>query len=380
MNTDDRGKWTSASNAAADALCPGRHLAQRDIPEPPPTPEALRGTRIHAWLAGQPIPDPSGHSVVVNTLDYAVMKDALYGANTGGLNPEELETAEAIRVQVDEILRDQFPGGCTMRFEKRLWMDIGKLRHSGKPDLLAFTDNRIVIADYKTGWGFVPDSDVNLQLRDLAVLAWETYHIAPIVVAKVQKGGKPVLCEYNSDDIGKAAGMLDKRVILSNIQGSPRIPGPVQCQYCRFRPQCPEAQATVTALQNVTDAAGALVDGATIARLLDAGKVAKQIIADNESRAKELLAQNPDAIPGWTLKKGACVREITDPETVASRFVKLGGEIPQFLKSVKVNISKLETLLREAKGYKGRDLDNAMKLLIVDCYQEKQNEPSLKRT
>src|ERR1043166_3714949 len=42
---------TSASNAAADAVCPGRHLAQRGLPEPPETDDARSGRIIHAALA-----------------------------------------------------------------------------------------------------------------------------------------------------------------------------------------------------------------------------------------------------------------------------------------------------------------------------------------
>ena len=34
-NTDDRGKWTSASAAEYDALCPARHLRSLAVPEQP---------------------------------------------------------------------------------------------------------------------------------------------------------------------------------------------------------------------------------------------------------------------------------------------------------------------------------------------------------
>src|SRR6516164_6632567 len=49
---DERRGATSASNAAADKLCPGRHLAQKGIPEEPKDTDAIHGTLIHEALAG----------------------------------------------------------------------------------------------------------------------------------------------------------------------------------------------------------------------------------------------------------------------------------------------------------------------------------------
>src|SRR5271163_4627569 len=51
-----RGLWTSASNAQNDKDCPGRHIAQRGIPEPPKSEDASQGTLIHEALASG---DPS---------------------------------------------------------------------------------------------------------------------------------------------------------------------------------------------------------------------------------------------------------------------------------------------------------------------------------
>ena len=48
--TDPRKGHTSASNAAADRLCPGRHAAQRNLPDLKGE-WAEHGTAIHAALA-----------------------------------------------------------------------------------------------------------------------------------------------------------------------------------------------------------------------------------------------------------------------------------------------------------------------------------------
>ena len=48
--TDERRGRTSASNAAADRLCPGRHLAQLGLEETESA-EASQGTLIHSVFA-----------------------------------------------------------------------------------------------------------------------------------------------------------------------------------------------------------------------------------------------------------------------------------------------------------------------------------------
>jgi len=52
--TDIRGGWTSASNASADAACPGRHQAQKGLPESSGE-WAESGRKIHAALANEPV-------------------------------------------------------------------------------------------------------------------------------------------------------------------------------------------------------------------------------------------------------------------------------------------------------------------------------------
>lgn len=357
MNPTDRGHWTSASNAHADALCPARFKAQQNIPEPPPSPEADRGTKIHAWLSGQ----------INDFSDWP---------------PSDQETAEAIRESADRILREQFPDGCTLIFERRLWGQFGMLRHSGQPDLLAKNDNRILILDYKTGFGLVPESDANRQLRDLAVLAWENFQCVPITVGKVQPttSANATLCAYGLEDIVRAGSEMWQRIEACHQPNAPRIPGPIQCRYCRFRPQCPEANQTVTTLATVETAGKSLMDGTAIARVLDACAVAAKIIEDNLEKAKKLLAENPDAIPGWKLTQGAEVRSITDPNLVANRFVQSGGSLADFMKTIDVGLGKLREQLRGTTGLKGKGLDTALSQLISGAYEVKRKQPSLERT
>jgi hypothetical protein len=64
MNEQPRGEWTSASNALADRLCRGRHLAQRDLPELPGSDESESGIVIHAlWTGTGPPREPTADEI-----------------------------------------------------------------------------------------------------------------------------------------------------------------------------------------------------------------------------------------------------------------------------------------------------------------------------
>lgn len=350
MNLDERGPWTSASNAAADRLCPGRFLAQRGMPELPEQQETSSGIRIHAWLEGKPQP----------------------------LDPAELELAEGIREKCDGVLRNQFPQGCKLEFERRLWLRLGAKLHSGKPDVLAHDNASILILDYKTGWGFVPESDSNQQLRDLAVLAWENYGIAPVRVAKLQRNDIPYLCEYNAEALERSKFELFHRVEACHQENAPRVAGPMQCQYCRFRPKCPEAKAALDEVPVVCQPQ-LPSDGKLMAAVLNACALAKKVIADREAEAKAVLQAQPDAIPGWKLVKGRRVRIVTAPETVAGRLSELGIEKQAILSSVTMSLGKIENLIRTT-GLKGKELKASMNLVLLGCCEEREDAPSLSRT
>jgi hypothetical protein len=118
MENDNRGGWTSASQASYDLACPGRHLAQRQLPDTK-SEEAESGTRIHAVLAGR--------------------KDVT-------LNDDEGEIAIKCAAIADSIIAEWGSvATCKLRVEDRLWMAFGEYQHSGQPDLVLVQGNRALI-------------------------------------------------------------------------------------------------------------------------------------------------------------------------------------------------------------------------------------------
>ena len=147
---EERLGWTSASNALADSLCQGRHLAQKGLPEPvKDKSDAEFGIKVHKALE---LDDPRM------------------------LSSAELDAYEECKYVERAALKKYF-GRTDIKHsttEHRLWMDIehhgNVLWHSGRLDKWFRHHDRALIVEYKTLRGEVEDSTTNMQLRDQAVL------------------------------------------------------------------------------------------------------------------------------------------------------------------------------------------------------------------
>lgn len=358
--SDERGGWTSASNAQADALCPGRHKAQAGIPEESPSEDAQSGTRIHAWLAAKatnsPLPDLVDH---------------------------ERDTAERCWEQAQATI-SAWAGSTpyTVQAETRHWMSYGSVKHSGKSDLVCRADTdagrKYLVIDYKSGRGRVEDPASNLQLRDLACLLEDdpisvTVQIISVTVQIIQPlAGTSTPCEYDFGDLLKATKEMIARVLASNDPNAKRIPGPVQCQWCRAKRVCPEYAAQLAVVPHHSLAAMAPADlGRWLAVCRDVGAAA-------EAEVRRLLGMGIE-VPGWTLKPGHTTTKIVNPQGVWSRCDGLGVQPDAFMGAVKVQTTALRSVLKSATGKKGKDLDALLDDVLAGNVAESIGEPRLAR-
>src|SRR4029453_1702547 len=90
--------------------------------------------------------------------------------------------AECLRLQ-DELISTTFPGEVpVIERERRIWChDPRDLRplFSGQFDLVARRDERILLVDFKTGWGELTPATRNWQLRALVALLAGEYLEGP---------------------------------------------------------------------------------------------------------------------------------------------------------------------------------------------------------
>lgn len=374
-----RGKWTSASNAQADALCPGRHLAQAAMPEGDGEGEyASIGRKIHAALAAYTVGDRKANRPL-----------------TDRLSLQERETYEACLEMQREIVakyftKDQDPNFHEFR-EQRYWARFqaggAEYQHSGQVDYLARMAMSILILDYKVLLGEVAESPKNMQLRDLACLAAGNFiPTEEVAVAIIQPHvtRSPEICVYSKEDLARATKEMFERVFQSNQPNAKRVAGEMQCKFCRAKAGCKEYQqwagklvpAVAAPLISVPMASWNVEQCVLAANSIGP---AQKFLDDIKEMLKERLAKDPESVPGWELKPGSVREKITNPQGVFDRFSTLGGKIERFMPCVEVGKTKLREALHELTGAKGKALDAAMKTLTDGMVEAKQAEPSLKR-
>ena len=363
-----RGLWTSASNAAADALCPGRHLAQAGILESRGA-DAESGTLIHLALA---IQDSTGL-----TLEQQEVYDAC----------QEIDQRESAKLfaQLGE-------GQPKVTREQREWVRFKdasgrEIAHSGQYDVLRRAGVCGLITDYKTLQGDTPESPRNMQLRDLVVLVARKpgallKSIAVMVVQPLVTH-TPEITIYEEDDINKAEQEMLVRVAASNNPASKRVAGEVQCKFCLAKRRCPEYQqfagAMVPGVQSLLSVPVEQWTPAQRGVFLDKRSVAQKWLDDCEAAMKAGLAKDPAFADGWALAPGRTRETITDAQAAFERFCKLGGTAAQFLSTVSVGKSKLKEAINAVTGAKGKQLDETVKQLCDGISETSTNAPMLKK-
>lgn len=372
MNDQERGNWTSASNAVADLHCPGRHLTQQQaeiaqvmgvLPIEEESEDAAFGKRVH---------------------------DALAKNDSAGLNFKEEDLFISCKNIEAELLTKAFgaiePDKAVGIREKRLWIKFGEVKHSGQSDVIHRKGTRLLIIDYKTLPGEVAGSAKNQQLRDLAVLAWaNSPMLQDLWVAIIQPlhTHSPEVCVYTKSEIETARLLMEQRVKASNNIESPRMPGQVQCAHCHGKTICPEYQKWVGAMlpvpKSITEIPCLSWTPEQWALFLEQQSIARKWLDTCLETAKLKVREHPESIPGWGLVPGNIVEKIVDPQGVFDRFSKLGGTLEEFMKCITVQKTKLEPLVREHTQAKGQGLKDAMKTLTAGLTETMQNQPSLKR-
>lgn len=355
---DERKGCTSASNAQADLLCPGRHLAQQGCPDND-SEDAIFGREIHAALAA---------------------------GDGSKLTPEQFDIFEACQKieakKVGEFFGESKP---TVIREQRFWWRCKepKMEHSGQPDVLYRTGTRALILEYKTLPGELPDSPSNLQLRDQVVLVYGNVPLlSEIGVAIIQPlvTSEPELCLYEKHHIQQAEAEMFARVAASNRADSQRIPGDVQCKYCKAKGLCGPYQKWASSMlpeMSILDVPVASWTPEQRALFCDRRAVAQKWLDECVEAMKTCLQADPASIPGYSLAPGKVRETIIDPQAVFDRFAAVGGKLDNFMRTIAVGKTKLKTELSVVTGQKGKALEETLKKLTQGLVNSKQDAPTL---
>lgn len=360
-----RKGWTSASSASYDALCPGRHLAQKNIPEPETTDDAMFGRIVHAALAK---------------------------GSDEGLTVEQQDIYESCQKIAAKLVDQCFgPDAPKVKVfnEQRLWVKIkapidgAYYEHSGQFDRLYRHGTRGLLIDFKTLNSDVPASPSNEQIRDLVVLSARSLVITEILAAVVQPlvTHDPELVLYDPVSIQQSEQDMFERVRRSNDPKSPRIPGAEQCHWCRFKPRCPEhakwQSQNLPAPMSVLDMPVATWTPEQRAMFCERKGDAQKWLDECEAELKKLMKADENAVPGFYLKPGNILRPVTDPQELFNRFSALGGTLEQFMQCVGITKERLELQVRNITKAKGKGLKDKVDSMLDGITATKQNDSSI---
>jgi hypothetical protein len=367
IKTDERQGGTSASSAPYDALCEGRHLAQKGIPEDVDEWSTF-GSEVHEALA-------TGDNSKLNTQQVDIF--------------ESCQEIEAKLVKM--VFGTETPAEKPIR-ERRFWVrikdrqDANKVyRHSGKVDAVYQVGPTLLVIEYKSLPGEHQASPENLQLRDQAVLASRSLKASEVFTAVIQPlvTHSPELCRYDKNALDKSEVEMCDRVRASwNPKG--RTPGMFQCKFCRATKVCKEYAAWSSDQLPLTTRdpwQAVMAEWIPEQKALAAARIPimKKLVKDTEQFLKQSLKDDPDSIPGFFLSPGDKRSKVSDPEALFARFVELGGTLDGFMKCVTITKKELEEQVRAVTNTKGKALKVNINTLLSGIVEEKENEPSLER-
>lgn len=369
---DERKGCTSASNAEADALCGGRHLAQAGIPETR-SEYAEHGRTVHAALA---LRDP--RNLVAEALE----------TYERCIDVESRKVSEFFGQDAPKEWSENPDDPVSSRFWVKFQHEGKVYEHSCRPDRFYWMPGgKMLIVEYKTLRGDVAESSRNLQLRDQQVIL-RGHYIIPgeigVVVVQPWVNMNPEICVYTAEDSDRARREMFARVVASNDPSSERVAGEIQCKYCRAKKSCLAytkwaGQMTPPALLTILDVPMSAWTPEQRARAADAIKPTLDFVDLLKDFFKEGFATDPNFVPGWTLVPGRQREAINDPQKCFERFTQIGGNLDQFMTCISVGKTKLKDAVKGVTGAKGKALDNAITALCDGIVKVSTDAPMLVR-
>lgn len=210
--------------------------------------------------------------------------------------------------------------------EQRIFLydDAGNKVASGQPDRVWIEGDRFFISDYKTGRKDAPAPALNPQLIMYAVLVAQEHGVTQGVLAIIPSWRPmPVVAEIGAEQIAQ----WRKAILVAIVEAgspSPHATAGPWCDYCPFRPACPEAWAIVDQASKLNPKDPDMFENPSL--LIERFRLAqhaKGTIKAYEEQIKARLAALPESIPGMHIGKGAELKTIPGSTPVYARLTSL---------------------------------------------------------
>lgn len=344
---DERRGMPSASNGGRYEDCPESHELSKPFKNEGGA-AAQDGTDCHTYMEGGEV----------------------------DLRPELLSLCREAEAQRSEVLSFMFedweenpPEVVT---ENRIWYPGN--RYSGVPDLLAFKGGKCLCIDYKFGRIAVPHAKDNKQLKWLAALIDRKYSVTSVTVCIIQpSAGGFTMHTYDKAALKKARASVLRT--LRKMEGGKTAPkAGDHCKYCPARVACPAAAKQVQALASVNKVEALSAD--QMSQTLDMLDSVESTVRAIRKRATEMLKDDADAIPGYTLKRASSRRSIADAAAAYHTLKREGlATEGQFLEACSIGVSKVQKMVQSGADVGPAEAARMVNTLLNGNISFKEGEP-----
>lgn len=278
--------------------------------------------------------------------------------------------------------------GAEIHTEDRLWVYNDSLEpvYSAKLDWYAVKNGVALICDYKTLFGDHGHARANEQLAAQAVALDTAYNVNEVIVALIQPNlsaeQRLTMAKFTREDLIGAQWEVLGWCFAAENPHAPRIPGPIQCENCPCRADCPEAIAAELALTIVD--VKQLSEPQAMSVLLDRAELADKVVKAIREKAKRMLDEKIE-IPGWGLEAGDEQRKITKATVLAGCLAEAGATPEQITAIAKIGVTDADKLyyqLRKAADgltAKAAKEELEKKLLAAGAMEKSRKAASLTR-
>lgn len=315
------------------ASCPGSYLMESAIADVEPSEAAQRGTRIHAYVAA--IISGEKPDIALDDQEQTLAERILAFWT-------EFKTTHAI----DKVYTEH-------RVHAHNW---GKELYYGSADVVCINGKEGTVIDWKTGFNFVDDADINWQGIAYATAVQQMYNLDSVEVifynpSNYQDTRKIFSRKHLADMFIHFVEIINRGKTCADRMLC------VDCKYCKaaITGTCPEWKAqqecTVALAQSEAKVPYTQMPDDTLAMLFDRCKIVATMESSIEAELKKRIEAN-GSCGGYTIKETSGGRE-------AKNIVELWAAIedvisqPDFLNCCSASVSKIETLFAKAQKANG---------------------------
>jgi len=192
----------------------------------------------------------------------------------------------------------------------------------GTADVVGLTEDAVVVADFKFGWGWIVPALVNPQLRSYALMACRAYGRSRAIIAlcRIRDDGTPYydqaeLSVVDLDATAQAVYELHDRLEVARKLGREHwtpVEGP-HCRYCKAFAHCP-AKANLAVALGAGIALPAVIDPTNARAVYERLSSVRAVVLKVEEALDEYARAHPiDLGDGWVYAEKKQPRESIEP-------------------------------------------------------------------